>query len=370
MLRYRGAVAFWPSRARTAITDAQTQIDTRQQAPFPLVVPTWSEQSSFGAIAAAQVPAFTRCLRLITGTVAQLPLWRWDGSTRLEQITRIEAANPYWTTMQRTTEDVVLYGKAYWEIVSIGVTTIYALIPAADTSTDTNRPGWIRHGDTWKRIQNPNLDPVEGNVVEFTGYRDGVLITGAEIIATGIALNRAQKGYADVPAPAQILKNASNYELSDTEIDELLAGYVAARKASSVAYINAGVDLVTFGHTPEQLQLVDSLNANALEIARLFNLEPAWVGASVQGTSLTYQNRVDMRTDLIDLCLTDYLSPIEQRLSMPDQSTAPVRFDTAYFTRSNLDARVQMVNILVPLGVMTTDEARRFIVDNPIPGGQ
>jgi phage portal protein BeeE len=169
--------------------------------------------------------------------------------------------------------------------------------------------------------------------------------------------------------PSQILKNTSNYELDPTEVTELIRAYTEARQTSSVAYLNGGVELDTLGWSAQEMALEPQRNQSAIQIARLLNLDPSFVGASTSGSSLTYTNREDLRRDLIDLTLSDYLTPIEQRLSMRDLTDGMVRFDTAEFVRSNLDARVNMVNILVPLGVMSTDEARAFLTTSPTNGG-
>jgi phage portal protein BeeE len=117
-----------------------------------------------------------------------------------------------------------------------------------------------------------------------------------------------------------------------------------------------------------QTALVEQRNQSALAMARLLNLDPSWVGASVAGSSLVYTNRVDLRTDLYGLTLTDYVLTIEQRLSMPDMGGAQVQMSSSEFLRSNLDARVTMATALVAAGILTTVEAREFISDEPTGG--
>jgi HK97 family phage portal protein len=273
-------------------------------------------------------------------------------------------------------EDLVLYGKAYWLITKVdnGRPIAIELLEYAEATRQERsdpHPDLIGVGDDgpWP-IADPRFNQCTVNtVIEFEGYREGVLVTGVDTISTALALELTTRNQADVPMPSQILKNTSNYELDDTEITAMLAAYTKARQESSVAYLNGGVELDTIGWSAQEMALEPQRNQSAIQIARLLNLDPVWVGASVSGQSLTYQNMQDLRRGLIDFTLSDFITPIEQRLSMRDLSTGLVRFDTAEFVRSDLDARVQMVAQLVPLGVMTTDEARAFLTTSPNNGG-
>jgi HK97 family phage portal protein len=320
-----------------------------------------------------QVPAFSRGVRLISGTVAQLPLTEWDGATDRTRafLDQPEPDRPRWVTMQRLTRDLILFGVAFWEILAVndGKVTLVRSRDAAAVTVDKDRTRVT--GDYWAdgaRVSNPTTRPVVGDVILFDGFRDGVLATGQSTIDTAIALEAASATYANTPAPTQILKNTSNYELDDTEITEMLDAYTAARQASSVAYLNGGVDLTTFGYSAQDLQLVEARNQSAIEIARLLGLDPFWVGASLSGSSLVYTNRVDIRADLVTLTLTDYMLPIEQRISMADVLGGAVRFDASEFLRANLDTRARMAIDLFTAGVIDRDEARAFVSDEPTGG--
>jgi HK97 family phage portal protein len=348
-----------------------------------ITLPTWSEFQSARALLAMQVPAFNRGVRLISGTVAQLPLQEWDtynGARRRNNfLAQPDPSHPYWVTMQRTVRDLVLYGSAHWQITSVSVTDGY---PNAIRHLEHDKVSPIPGNDrsvyvdgVEKPVSNPGgnaLGAVEGMVIRFDGYNDGALITGVDVLTTALAQEAAARNYSEAPAPTQILKNTSNYELDDTEITELIAVYQSARQNSAVAYLNSGVDLTTFGYSAHELQLVEARNQSAIQIARLLNLDPFWVGAGVPGSALTYQNRVDMRQDLVDLTLSDYINPIEQRLSMPDVLTTKyknqARFDPSQFLRSNLEDRARIAIDLFTAGVIDQAEARTFVSDKPSGG--
>lgn len=374
----------WFNRAETVRRDAEAiNAATREARIVPSVssrlVPTWDEMQSYRALWAMQVPAFNRGVRLISGTVAQLPLVEWDTYTGKKRtntfLTAVSADAPYWVTMQRTVRDLLLHGQAYWQITAVdsaGYPKYARHIPFDDVTTSGD-PATLNVKGTPFPVSDPVLDGTDvDRIIVFDGFRDGVLLTGLDTLTTAAAQVQAAGNYAASPTPTQILKNTSNYELSPTEVDELLAAYQKARQDSSVAYLNGGVELATFGYSAQESQHAELMNQSAIQIARLLNLDPFWVGAGVPGSALTYQNRVDMRQDLVDLTLSDYIAPIEQRLSMPDILTTRwknrARFDTAEFLRSNLDTRSRMAIDLYTAGIITRDEARDFVSDQPSGG--
>jgi phage portal protein BeeE len=356
-------MALWPTRARASVADAQTRLQVREIIPgMRVFVPSWQEFASYSELYALQVPALTRGVRLISGTVAQLPLETWQGQANID----VDTPQPgvaRWVTMQRTAQDLVLHGYAYWRRTVGGV----VWMPAAETTRTPTNTVTDSHGHEYT-IADPTKDPVNGQVIAFTGYREPLLTIGSDAIITAMAIEAASRVYAETPSPNAVLKNTSNYELDDAEIDTLLANYKDARKDSNVAYLNGGIDLVATGFDAVQTALVEQRNQSSLAMARLLNLDPSWVGASVAGSSLTYSNRIDLRTDLYGLTLTDYLLPIEQRLGMPDMGGAKVQFSASEFLRANLPDRVTMAVALVAAGILTTVEARAFISDEPTGG--
>jgi hypothetical protein len=337
-----------------------------------------------GAEAAMRVPAFARATRLISGTVAQLPLTQWRGTATVPGtglLAQPEPDVPVWVTLQRLVEDLAHYGRGYWEVRDLdanGYPTRVRLLAAANCTEDANRPGMIQVADGQGRTR---LLPVShpagpgsaiGSVIVFTGYRNGVLTDGWDVIENALAWERAAQHYAEYPLPQIALKN-EGADMPPEDVNALLTAWEAARADRSTAYLNSVMSAESFGWSAADLALTDARNTSAVQIARLFNLDPMWVGASIPGSSLSYANRVDMRKDLIDLTLSDYMSPIEQRLSMhdvtPTVSNNLVRFSTNEFLRSNLEARAAMVAQLLPLGVITEDEARDFLRDTPTPIG-
>jgi phage portal protein BeeE len=335
---------------------------------------------SVSASAAMRIPAFKRATMLISGTVAQLPLVQWRNGELVEDnalLRQPEADRAAWVTMQRLVKDLAHYGRGYWLVRDLdpkGFPTKVRWLPAEEVTESPDRPNHVMwQGKEWPVSHPAGPGTNVGSVIVFHGFQNGVLTDGAQTLALAMALEDAAKRYADVPLPSIALKN-TGADLPPDQVQALLEAWEAARNTRSTAYLSSVVDTETFGFSPAELTLTEARNFAALEIARLFNLDGFWIGANIAGASLSYSNRVDLRKDLIDLTLADYMVPIEQRLSMrdvtPTLASNVVRFSTVDFLRSNLAERVDIVTKLMPYpGVMSEAEARDFLRDSPSKGG-
>jgi HK97 family phage portal protein len=114
-----------------------------------------------------------------------------------------------------------------------------------------------------------------------------------------------------------------------------------------------------------QMQLVEARQHLSSEIARLMGI-PAWY-LNAENASATYSNVNSERRALVDFGLRNYLTIIEDRLSMDDVTPRNqiVRFDLDDFLRGNAAERVEMSIKLYDSGIITRDEAREFIDISP-----
>jgi HK97 family phage portal protein len=306
---------------------------------------------------AMMVPAFARGLDLITGVAAGFPLVEYDrdgqpmpgyGFTAQDRPS-YEDGVPRVTTIRRTVADLVCEGHAYWYIPSRrnGYPERFQRI-SPEHVTKNELDGTYTIG---ARV----IDATD--VVEFDTGTPGALANGWYALRTAMALEAAANNYANEPLPSMALVSAG-VDLDDTEAEALLTVWDQARKRRATAYLNSQVDTKEFGWNAAELQLTEARQHAAIEVARLLNLDPMWVGASPGGSSLTYQNRQDMNQSLLDVTILPLLRVIEQRLTMLSGSQRTFRFDTAAFLRANLGERVAALTQYVAADILTRDEAR------------
>lgn len=300
------------------------------------------------------VPAFARGLDLITGISAGFPLVELAGDgTELQPLgftarPSYETGIPRVTTIRETVADLVCEGAAYWaitEALSNGYPLVVKRIDPVDVQRNTDG-SWIVAGN----------DVPASRVIEFNSGTSGALRSGWYALNTAIALEGAANRYALSPLPSIALRS-TGLDLTEEETKELLDAWEKARRTRGTAYLNSQVDTKEFGWNSSELQLVEARQHSAIEVARILNLDPVWVGSSPAGSSLTYQNKQDQNQQLLDGTILPLLRVIEQRLSMLIAGRS-FRFDTVAFLRANLSERVNAITAYLAAGVISVEEAR------------
>lgn len=340
-----------------------------REIPGPINLQMMLTRPGLGFVAepvALQVPALAKALTTFAHTISAFPLREYVGPTQviprpfLQQPSRRMAFAP---EIMRVISDLLLYGRAWWRAVDWswdGFPEAIVRMPASEISDFDGRVLWngveVSYTTTYagRTVQ---------QIIRFDGDGLGGWLTrGAVAIMTAAALEQATLRYADSPMPQIILKN-NGADLPDEVVTSVLETWEDARRDHSTAYLNSTIDAKPMGWNSAELQLVEAKNAAAVQIARLANLDPVWVGAGVPGASLVYSNRVDLYRQLLDLSLTPVMNLVSQRLSMNDVTPRghDVRFDTSVFLRSNTVDLAGVIRDMLPLGVITVDEARLML---------
>jgi hypothetical protein len=326
---------------------------------------------------ALRVPAFSRAYRLFTHTISCFPLREYaDGEGVVPRgfLENPSRRTTYPALMARTIGDLICHDRAYWLVTGVpdwdGYPVAAEWLPFEDvTVTQTSAGGFPSGAVWWNGTPYPISDPstpraTPGSVIVFDGDgTGGWLTTGVTAIALAAALLSTVVNTAEVPSPAVILKN-TGADLPAEQVDALLEAWETARAMRATAYLNSTIDASALsGYSPNDLQLVESRNAAATDIARNSNLDPIWVGAGVPGSSLTYGNRVDLRKDLVDLALFAPMSWVTSRLSAWDVTPRghTVGFDTDAFLMANTKDLADIAATLVPIDVITPQEAATML---------
>jgi len=347
-----------------ALFDARPMMRAREL-PSPLnlqMMLTRPGMAFVAEVVALQVPAFSKALTTYSHTIAAFPLREYVNGTQV--IPRPFLAQPsarltYTAEMMRVVADLLLYDRAWWRVVE----RTWDNFPSAIVRMPADEISDVDGRVMWNGVQVPDRD-----IIRFDGDGLGGWLTrGAVAIMTAAALEQATLRYADSPLPQIILKN-NGADLPEEVVQSVLDTWEDARRDHATAYLNATIDAKPMGWNAAELQLVDAKNSAAVQLARMANLDPVWVGAGVQGASLTYANRVDLYRLLIDLSLTPIMNLISQRLSRNDVTPRghEVRFDPSVFLRSNMGDLAAVIRDLLPLGIISVDEARAML---DLPGG-
>jgi HK97 family phage portal protein len=313
---------------------------------------------------AMKVPAVRRGVRTIADSIADMQLTRWRG---LEQIpsgtllTQPEMWRPSSATIRQTVQDLVFYPYAWWKVTERDWTGFPSHVVRLDPAYVTVDTELVSDEVDWAAVTYRGNVVPQQDLIRFDGPDDGVLRLGTIEILTALKLELAARTYADPEIPTGVLTNTGQYKLDQAERTQLMDDWAAARRRHSTAYLDANLTYQPVLAMPDQLQLVQSREESAVQVARLLNLPPHYVGAK-SGDSMTYSTVASERRDLVDISLAPYISAIEDRLSMSDRNGSPigqtVRFDMANLLRSDAREDAEVGEILIRSGQSTADEQR------------
>jgi HK97 family phage portal protein len=314
---------------------------------------------------ALSVPACARGRNIIVGTAASLELHvkrKFDDS-RIDPtptiISNPDKNMPTAVVYGMTAENILFHGVAYWQIKEIDPATgrpsqiRWIDAPRVSQVLDSTGETVIGYQLEAKRLPTTGID----SLIQFTGIDpDGVLNRGGRTLRTAAALERAVFNYADSPTPSVVLK--ANVPMDSNKATAILNAWKQARQTKGTAFLSDNVDMQSVGFNAADLQLTEAREYLAKEISRLMNIPAYYLDAATN--SMTYSNVTAERRALLDFSLRPLLTAIEQRLSMDDITvgTQYVEYDLDDFLRGNPLERADVYSKLIPLGVLTVDEAR------------
>lgn len=331
---------------------------------------------------AMQVPAFRRAVQLVSSSVSTLRLSMKDPAQRpITPIPFLRQPDPKVTTqalLAKTVQDLCLWGYAYWFNPLWNVREGWRF---PDSATPKHRAiirvapedvALVRHDEVTlyvydaQGIPHPNRVPPEA-VIIFEAPAGHWLKDGARALATAQMLEDSVRMYAQTPLPQTVVRNQGPRKTKE-QVDELLTAIEASRVKRSTAYVGRDLELDTMGWDAQQIALSEARAQQVLEVARITGIPPLYLAQGIQGSSHNYSNLTQQRLDL-HAALVPFTNAMAERLSFDDVTGNgyTVSFDFTPFLRVDPTMRADLYAKLIPLGVMTADEARAFEQLTPTP---
>ena len=292
--------------------------------------------------------------RKSTGEELGSPIW-------LEQPDRNQ---PRQVTMAYTADSLFFYGVAYWEVTEqyndgTGRPSRFAFVANDRVTPRYNLHNTLVIGYTVDGQVRP-MDGV-GSLITFQALSDGILNTGGRTIRAALDAQYAASVAAKTPIQSGYIKN-TGADLPEDQIVGLLSKWKSARLQNNVGYLNSALDFKTTSFSPKEMGYNEMLQFLATEIARLTNI-PAYMLSADMNNSLTYANVIDERRQFVDMSLRPYIEAIEGRLSMNDitnsQNYVRAGLDDG-FLRSDALTRLQVIEKMLSLGLITLDQAKEM----------
>ena len=331
---------------------------------------------------AMTVPAYRRAIQLVSGSISTLKLSMKDAAqSEIAPIPFLRQPDPKVTTqslLAKTVADLCHFGFAYWynpnwnlkdgwrfpdtrspkhkSIIRVAPEDVALIRTESVTLYVYDRQG----------IPHPVEVPPEA-VIIFEAPAGHWLKDGARALSTMQMLEDAVRMYAQTPLPQTVVKNQGARKTSE-DVEKLLSAIESARVRRSTAYVGRDLELDTMGWDAQQIALAEARAQQVLEISRLSGIPPLYLAQGIQGSSHNYSNLTQQRLDL-HAALVPFTTAIAQRLSFDDVTGNgfTVDFDYTPWLRVDPTMRADLYAKLIPLGVMTADEARAFEQLTPTP---
>lgn len=356
----------------------------------------WSGRA-VGAQGAMQMAAWWACVRLISETVATLPLAvfeRMDGGGAKKA-----AAHPLYAILHDSPnadqtavefwEGVLLalctYGNAYARIERSGERIVaLTLLPSAPgmMTVTRDRNNALRYRYTLRGVSE---DRGEADIFHVRGFGDGgdlglspvsyarQTLGLAEAIAAsaGATFKNGMKASVFFTAPPGVKMGPDQRaEFRKTFIDP----YVGAEATASAGLLEHGFDVKTVSIPPKDAEMLLSWKFSVEEICRWLRVPPVLIGHSADGQTMWGSGVEQIMLGWLTLGLRPYLTRIEQaikkRLIAPgERARFYAEFNVEGLLRADSAGRASMLGALGQNGYLTRNEGRAMDNRPPLPGG-
>jgi HK97 family phage portal protein len=346
---------------------------------------------SVSVATAMQLDAVWACVRLLSQTVATLPLnlFKRDSEGRgiidrehplyrvlHDQPNADMTATEFWEAMVAC---VLLWGNAFAEIVRSGA-RIVALIPMRPDHVTVRRQqdGSLLYVYTWL---GKIFELQEADVFHIKGFSlDGLVglspVTQARhSLGTAIAAEKAagslfrngMRSSSAMMAPAYLNKTQR------ADADGLIAKITGSINAGSMPLLEGGWKIEQLSMSPQDAELLLTRAFQTEVICRWFDVPPAMIGhtekTTAWGTGLE-----QMMLWFLTFSLRPHLKRIEQAiakglLTPAERDTHYAEFNADALMRADSAGRAALYSSAAQNGWKTRNEIRALENDPPLPGG-
>jgi phage portal protein BeeE len=351
----------------------------------PWRMPTVSE--------ALGVPANQRAVALISSTTGMLTVSGYQNGALMDTPPRlIIRPDPFQTPYafySGTAANMAKYGEFIWWIASRDAQdfpSALILAPLNEVTVTENtdnrlfpRYQWGNRTGTRYSAANPRGDFVHvmypvGEPFALRG-RGPLQMCGAASSVAVEAQEWAANFYADGGNPSVLIRalgRLGSYAPGFEQMDPLGQREAAQTEAEALRrqwtdrpnnvprVIDESIESVEYKDVNTQgAQMLDAREHQNGDAARMFGIPGSLLEYVVSGSSLTYQNRAELKGALVELCLMPlYLEPIEQALSDLLPRSIVARFNVKGFLRADIKTRFEVHGIAIDKGIYAPEYAQ------------
>lgn len=334
-----------------------------------------SEESALG------VTAYYRCINIIAGTIAGLPLKTYrETETGKERVRSFldNPSGPYNLPSFNWKELVMVHlltrGESFLLHIKNGAGAVIGLWPIHPTAVKVERRGYDKHyevtlanGDK-REYQSDEMTHIMG--LTFDGNR-GVspLTLFRRTIQLGINVDiAASRSFSNGMLIAGIVTPDTDMEEEDAKVIKagLNAKLTGVENAGDIAVVNRNLKFQQWSMTNADAEFLSSREFQVVEFCRMLGVPPHLVGATEKqtswGTGVSEQN-----VGLARYTLMSWTSRVEEALSALLPNPRFAEFDYSGLLQGSPKEEITLLIEQVKAGILTADEARAIRNYKPLP---
>jgi HK97 family phage portal protein len=315
---------------------------------------------------ALSIPSVWRCVSLISGLMAGMPIHAYRDYDRLPAPRLLTDPHPQLTRFDvwwQLLTDLLLNGNGLailGDFDELGYPRSFEPIPALAVGARTVGSIVLEY-----RYRGQELDPAQ--VMHLHGFTPagspfGIGAVQALSQALGGSLETrdyAAGWFSNAGIPSGLFK-VHELTVTQEQADELRERWRSrhAGPYPEPGVLNEVTDFQPVAVNPAESQLVAARQANDSDVAMMFGVPPKYVNASQR--SMTYSNTEWERRELVDFTLMPWIHRAEQALTRMLPGRQFARFNPDALLRSDTHGRFAAYKIALDGGWMTVDEVRRL----------
>lgn len=337
---------------------------------------------------AMKIPSVVACTELITGSIAQLPIYLYKENEKGEVERIMEDRRVFllnhepnnilngYNYKKRIVKDYLFYGVSYTktEKVRNNVLELHPLDMKNVQVTKYLVNGYKYDADIKLTLYMQNH---EGKQLLFKPHElvsvlkdsedgitsKGVLATGSEILQ--LALNESEYTsniLRNGALPIGVIKTAG--KLSEQAVKRLRAGweslYAGSKNSGKTVILEEGLDYNPISLKPNDLQLVDGRQVTVAEICRLFNVPESMINANANKYASNEQNNLHFLQYTLLPIITAIEAALDKTLLLESEKEDGYyfRFDTTEILRTTEKERIEAAANGLKNGFFSLNETR------------
>lgn len=349
----------------------------------------FSTSTAVSKEAALRIPSVTACSELISGSIAQLPIYLYKKNDKgeVEMVQgdrRVFLLNKEPNSLQngynfkkKIAQDYLFYGVSYTKMEKVrnNILELYTL-----DMDNVQVTKYLKDGYKWdadikllfytsdKTQQQQKFKPYE-LISVLRDSQDG--ITGSGILETGA--DTLQLALNEIDYTGNVLKNGAlpigviqtMNKLSETAIKRLRAGweslYGGSKNSGKTVILEEGLEYKPISLKPNEMQLVDGKKITIAEIARLFNVPESMVNANANKYASNEQNNLYFLQYTLAPVITAIESALNKSMLLEDEKGQGYffQFDVSEILRTTEKEKFEAATQGLKNGFVSLNETRK-----------